>query len=381
MMKIKLLLIFLLAITINGFSQLNIDLYINLVSMKETQTTIPLRPVSGQGKEITIPATLFWYNKDGKLKLELKGGGAEEMFVYAFPAKQEYKKLMKNTKEIWFDKKMIKKFLKKKMVEGCVDNNMLAGATLDENDNLIKALELRDPESRMTWFFNKNGENCKIPMTLYVASRENVNPKSTRSRKIEYPTKFTLNIFFKEICDAPELNKVVDYLDAEMLKLLHQKNEVLAALDSVYDLPCAKIKELKQKTVGKEEKFTGTKDQQYNDCENLKQSINDYNETLEARNNAIYFYNSKLDERKQKCATTPTTTTGGGTENCRTLYQINEKLTELLLDVKNVKQSNIASFQQKYENIKGTVGTEYKSCKKEYNTFLDLCSRIEKRLK
>jgi len=85
MMKIRLLLIFLLAITINGFSQLNIDLYINLVSMKEVQTTIPLRPVSGTGKEVNVPATLFWYNKGGKLKLELKGGGTEEMFIYSFP--------------------------------------------------------------------------------------------------------------------------------------------------------------------------------------------------------------------------------------------------------------------------------------------------------
>jgi len=287
---------------------------------------------------------------------------------------------MKNTKEIWFDAKMIKKFMKKKMVEGCVDHNILVDAVVDENDNQTKALELRDPEARMTWFFNKKGDNCKIPMTLYVASRESQKPKSTRTRKIEYPSKFTLNIFFKEVCDAPELNKVVDYLDAEMLKLLHQKNEVLAALDSVYDLPCGKIRELKHKTVGKEERFTGTKDQQYNECENLKQSISDYNETLEARNNAISFYNSKLDERKQKCSSSGGGG-GGGTENCRTLYQINEKLTELLLDVKNVNQSNIASYRQKYENIKGAVGSEYKSCKKEYNTFLDLCSRIEKRLK
>jgi len=373
-MKIKLLLFFLIAITIKGFSQLNIDIYISLVPMKESQTTIPLRPISGTGKEINIPATLQWYNKDGILKLELKGGSAEEMFIYSFPNNQNYKKLMKERKEIWFDKKMIKKFMKTKMVEGCVNNNTLENVILDENDNILKALEFSDPQSKLTYFFRKNEDNCKIPMTLYVASRENIKPKSLRDRKIEYPAKFTLNIIFKEICENPDLNKVINYLDVEMLKLLKQKNEVLAALDSVYDLPCSKIKELKPKTIGKEEKFTGTKDQQYNECENLKESINDYNETLEARNNAINFYNSKLDERKQKCSGT-----SGATENCRTLYQINEKLTELLLDIKNSKQ-NSASLLQKYERIKNAVGTEYKSCKKEYSTFLDLCSRIEKRL-
>ena len=380
-MKIRLFIFLLLALCLKGFPQLNMDIYISLTPQKEFTTTIPLRPASGAGKEVNLPVYLTWYGNDGTVKIEFRGESSEELFIYSFPKKVSYKKIEKERKDVWFDKKMVKKYMKDKTVEKGINENNLSGIRFDEPNDMIKTLEFRDPESKITCFFRKEEESCRLPMTFYVASRENMSAKSPRNKKVEYPAKFTMNIMFKEVCESPDLNRIIEYLDGEMLKMLNQKNAVIAALDSVYDLPCSKVKDLKPKIVGKEEKFTGSKDQQYNECVNLRESINDYNETLEARNDAINFYNTKLEERRQKCGGTGGTVSSAPSEDCRALYQINEKLTELLLDIKNCKQSDLAAYKQKYEKMKSGIGAGYKSCKKEYNTFIDLCSRIDKRLK
>jgi hypothetical protein len=70
------------------------------------------------------------------------------------------------------------------------------------------------------------------------------------------------------------------------------------------------------------------------------------------------------------------------TVNCKTLYKANEQLAELLLDMKNSSQANLASLKKKYESIKKSVeNSEYKKCKEEYKAFESLCSKIDNRLK
>jgi len=70
------------------------------------------------------------------------------------------------------------------------------------------------------------------------------------------------------------------------------------------------------------------------------------------------------------------------TVNCKALFKANEQLAELLLDVKNSNQANLASLKQKYATIKKSVADpEYKKCKEEYKSFESLCSKIDNRLK
>jgi len=373
MTKIKLCTFILILASIKVFSQGNMDLYVNLVPYKEYTTTIPL-------KEAILPATLFWDSNIGQIRVTFMGDGSDELFIYAFPKKQSFSKLMKEKKDLWFDKG-IKKYMKGKNVEKSIDDLVLENIISDAGNNVVKTLEFRDPESQLNFSFMIERDNCKIPFTLYVASREFLNAKSPRNKKIEYPTKFTFNILLQEICDGAELLRVIEYLDNETEKLLAQKDVVAAGLDSLYNLSCAKIKELKSKNPGKEEKFTGTKDQTYNECPNLKESIKTYNDALDERNNAILVYNSVLVEKKQKCPGSESVTRTSSSDNCKGLYQINEKLTELLLDSKNCKQSDIPILKQKYDKIKNGVTSDHKNCSKEYNTFLDLCNRINKRLK
>jgi len=371
------LFIFILCIiaSLQCFSQGSTDVYVNVVPMRDCKTTIPLQPAFGVGPEADLLVTLNWNNTIGQLKLIFHGDSDDGVFIYAFPKKQPYSKAMKEKEDVWFDKTMIKKYMKDKKVAPSINESGLSNVTLDGVLDVTKTLELRDPESRIIYYFKMNAEDCKIPVTLYVASRNPKAAKSPRDKKVDYLVKFTLNILTLEVCESPELRMVINYLDKETEKLLSQKDAAAAALDMLYDLPTAKIKELQSKTVGTEEKFTGTKDQQYNECDNLKESIAKYNEALEDRNNTILIYNTILNDKKQKGG-------GGGhaAVDCRVLYQINEKLTELLLDIKNSKQST-ASLKQKYDRIKNVVTADYKTCKKEYGTFTDLCSRIENRLK
>jgi RNA recognition motif-containing protein len=147
-------------------------------------------------------------------------------------------------------------------------------------------------------------------------------------------------------------------------------------------LSCERIKELSEKPLGNEKELTGNFKEkqyvQYTDCESLKGAIQTYNNLLEARNNAIRSYNTKLDERKRKCPTTPLSPSS---VVCNNVYQANEKLTELLLDIRNNKQGSTAAFRREFEKIKNNVEDHaYKKCK-EYKVFEDLCRRIETRLK
>jgi len=373
MTKIKLLAFILITVCIKGFSQSSTDIYVNVVPQRDCKTTIPLQPAFGVGKESILPVTLNWDNSIGQLKLTFTGDDEDELFIYAFPAKLPFSKAMKEKKDLWFDMGIMKKYAKDKKALPCINETGLMNVVLDGGPDVIKSIEFRDPEARLVYYFKMNEDNCKIPITLYVATRETEKAKSLRDKKVEYPVKFTLNILTLEICEGPELRKVIEYLDAETETLLSQKDEAATTLDALYDLPAAKIRELQPLTIGKEEKFTGTKDQQYNECENLKDAIRKYNDALDDRNNTIIIYNTILNDKKPKGAAQPSV-------DCRVLYQVNEKLTELLLDIKNSKQST-SSLKQKFDRIKSVVTAEYKSCKKEYNTYLDLCSRIENRLK
>ncbi|MDR2971059.1 MAG: hypothetical protein LBU83_03935 [Bacteroidales bacterium] len=68
--------------------------------------------------------------------------------------------------------------------------------------------------------------------------------------------------------------------------------------------------------------------------------------------------------------------------NCKTLYKANEQLAELLLDIKNSSQANLPTLKKKYEAIKKSVANpEYKNCKEEYKAFVNLCNKIDNRLK
>jgi len=374
-MNIKMFLFFLFVVNISvrGFSQE--DITIQLVPKKEYEKLLTFRPSPGEGKEVRLPLAVSWDFDTKLIKVEFRSNrNNPEIFIYSFPKLMFHKNVMKIKKDVWFDKGM-KKYSKDKTVEKSIDNETLVNVKLEEENNTIKTLEFRDPESKMTFYFreiaSKKGSICKIPIKLYVASKET---KSKRDKKIEYPIKFTLCITLQDFCDNPDFNSIVESLLSEIENMRTQQETITSELGLLPNLSCAKIKELKDMPSGKEKEFNPNKNPQYNNCEYLKTVIKIYNETLGNRNNAIRNYNNKLSEIKRKCS-------GAENINCKILYQTNEKLAELLLDIKNSNQTNLSSFKQEYEKIKKNVADpDYKKCK-EYKAFEDLCNRIDARLK
>lgn len=366
--KVAVFFLFLLVASIGGFSQENIN--VGLLPQREFETTITLTPVFGMGKELTLPAVVVWDKDNKQIKVEIKSNRSnEERFVYSFPEKMFNKKVMKLKKTTWFDKGVESK---DKAVERCVDIPALSNVAYENKKDVIRTLELKDAESKLTYSFKvtalKNGDTCRIPMRLYVASKQNLKAKSDKTRKIEYMAKFTLYIALWEACTNPEIEKQISLIKAEAITMSEQKIATLAELSQ---LTCATIRGKEAKIIlsEKEKKLS----EQFATCEALKEATENYNAILVELNSASLSYNAKLEEVKRRCS-------GGSQTQCSVVGQANEKLTELLLDIKNSKKSK-ASLQQEFERIKKTVDEPaFQKCK-EYKVFNDLCNRIEARLK
>jgi len=356
-----------LAASVRGFSQENIN--IGLVPQKEFETVISLQPVFGAGKEVSLPAIIVWDSENKRINVEIRSNRSnEERFVYAFPEKMFYKKVMKSKKDTWFDKSMDSK---DKAVERSIDIPALKNVAYENKKDGIRTLELKDAEAKIMFSLrvtsSKNGDTCKIPMKLYVASKQKQKAKSERVRKIEYLAKFTLYIALWDVCENPEVEKQMSTLNADISTMSEQKTSILSEMQN---LSCNGIrtKEPKATSAEKEKKLA----EQFMVCEQLSEAINKYNEVLNELNDAITAYNSKLEEVKRRCS--------APVSPCPAVNQANEKLTELLLDIKNSKKSK-ASLQQEFEKIKKMVEDPAAQKCKEYKVFKDLCSRIDTRLK
>ena len=399
-MKIKILLLLLTLIAIKVFSQEEV---IYLYPQKEYESIITLSPAVGKGSEVNLNLTVFWDNNNELIKVELKGARGEEKFIYFFPEKMFIKKqVMKLRQDIWFTKDMLK--CDKGTVDAGINPKKLVNLELDEPIKSIRMLECSDKSSVFSFDFREaimDYEDLTIPLNLYIATKETL--KGERRRKVEYLSKFSIIVLLQSSCDDPDLVKVIQTLSAEIENMQTQTTTIQREIDNLVDLPCATILELPEKLLGKEKEITQIRDMRFAACDNLKKTINTYNEVLETRNKTIFNYNLALDDYIEFClepepepevvevvpepepipVKTPVQPQTPVEEvNCRNLYKANEQLAELLLDVKNSKQPNLSSFKQEFDKIKKSVSSPgYKNCKSDYKVYESLCSKIENRFK
>jgi len=364
--RVSVFFLILLVAGIRGFSQENIN--VGVLPLTEFETSVTLTPVFGSGGKMSLPVVIVWDKDKKEIKVEIKSNkSGEERFVYSFPEKTFYKKVMKSKKDVWFDKSMESG---DKAVERCIDMPALSKVSYDIKKDVIRTLELKDAESKITYSFkvtaSDNGDTCKIPMRLYVASSQ--KQKAGKTRKIEYLAKITIYIALWETCTNPEIERQISIINADAATMSEQKNSIFTELPQLTSATI-KTKEAKSVPTEKEKKLS----EQFAACDLLKAAIDNYNIALAELNSAIASYNTKFEEIKRRGQ-------GGSQTQCSVVGQANEKLTELLLDAKNSKKSK-ASLQQEFERIKKTVEEPaFQKCK-EYKVFNDLCKRIEARLK
>lgn len=393
-MKLKLLLFLLFIANLNGFSQEIIKLLPN----KDVETVITLRPVlnTGVGEALNVPVLLNWDKESKIIKVQFRGDRiVSGKFIYAFPRLMFYKDVAKEKRDVWFDKGMKNKYMTDRTVAKSINLESFAYVRLEGTNDKIMTLVSGDADSK--WIFNfresvlKENDICKIPMTLYVASRQPKKAKSEKIRKMEYQAKFTLNISLIDICYASVVANIITQLNTEIEKFQKQQENATNYIEKVTNLPCNRIIELNNLPRGEEREYENIKDKQYADCDNLKEAILIYNEALAARNNAINNYNTKLDKRKQECREEAIRLAAEEEEGrrkkeqveitCSVLDRANKTLMSLGYRIKSSKQKDLPAFRQEFERIKGQIDdTKLNTCN-AYEAYRTHCAEIEKLLK
>ena len=232
-MKIKLLLFFVLAMTVQGFSQ---EKVVEIQSQKEFFNSVTLTPQCGTGNEVVLPFSVFWEQKTGTVKVDFKSNKGTGKTLYCFPQKMTIKKeVMKLRKDVWFAKE-VKKCQVKKTVNACIDAAQLVNAETLPSDS-IQTLEFDNSNATMSFLFRRTGQDnadITIPFHFYIASKET---KSKRTQKIEYETTFTL-IIKRSGTSAPPKNTTPTTpkeenkpaVETVNCKTLHKANEQLTEL-------------------------------------------------------------------------------------------------------------------------------------------------------
>ena len=376
--KTKILLFLLFVVRIDGFSQDHIT--VALYPRTECEITISLQPSLGKGKEVNLPITLKWEKENKAVKIEFKGDrNSPERYIYAFPKLMFCKDVKKTRKEIWFDKA-----LKQKTVERSIDNNALVNLVLEGDNDAIKTLVFRDPESRMTFYFKESssqeGDYHIIPIKLYVASKEPIKPKSETDRKIEYLAKFTLHLALLEnICESPELKKMITELDEHVKEIQNDIDQIKSETTDLARLSNDQKKDLDYRQPDGKEKKINISDKQYivyRDCEKLKTSVTKYNAILDSYDKTVTAYNNKLGVSSSSASSSSSSSSSA---SCQSLKTANEKLMNLYYRIEQSKKTNLSSLQSEYNKIKQQ--TEINEKCKEYAAYKEWCKGIEKLLK
>jgi hypothetical protein len=373
---------------------------------RDFSTTIALITKEGNAAGINLPIVLNWDKNKEVIQLEFKPIQSEKT-VYFFTGMMFFNDVSKIKKEIWFSKEMEKKVLPKNTVRS-ISNNWLSNLILDDSDVArSKISNLQNPGTILKFKIRDTDEPCAIVMNLYIATDEK---KSGADKKIETISEVRLNISLLDLCLTLELTNAIDAYQVKIDNMGTQIKMLKAEMDNLEKFSCPTIKEYYGKPAIKEEKIHALKAQyqHYNDCENLKATISDYNATIDAWDLATRNFNSKLYELQAQCpdpeeeedededepepepvvvlppvVSQPVYTPPVHVQpvNCQTMRQANERLAELLLDIKNSKSNELTTFKQVFEKVKHNVSEPgFKSCK-EYKAYEDLCKRIETRLK
>ena len=373
----------LLPISFSGWSQVNkIDLY----SDAEYSANIRLRQNQGDGDEITLPILMNWDKKKNVIQVEFLSNNSDN-YIYLFPKVEFFRDIRKKEPKIWFSKK-----IKKDSPEATVYKyqSNLNNVAISDEITKVNYYALKDPNANMQFKFDvldPSVNNCFVLFRVFIASREfekrrflfiPLQPK--RDRKIQYMSEITFEITLHDVCASAELLKIINDLKDETEVMHNKAKEISAEFSGLSNLPCLKISDLSNKQqIGKEKTINFINDErykQYNDCDNLKEVIADYNAAIEIHDNAAGNFNAILKRRKQDCTEVLPLLK---TIDCRSIEAANNKLMALYFKIEQSELTDLSSFQSEYDQItKGVTNNEKCSSFEAYKIWR---SGIEKILK
>jgi len=419
-LKIKIFIFLIFLITIRGFSQKSIDITLN--SDEKYEKEILLKMVRGErdtrdikgsrikrdrDEEMKLPMILNWDKTNRLITLTFKKYDERgNEFIYLFPNEWYYKEVKKKDNKVWFGKKLNKNTTEKRIVKQGIDTKKLIHLKLEDENDVIKKLEVKDPDSELSFNFRESPARkegiCKISMNLYVGSKIPKNDQSSREIELEYLAELTLNITLKDICYDYD----VTGFSSEIQTLQNEKDDIVKEMNVLNLYNCTILledKEITKKSYGEEPEKNGVDKQyeKYANCDNLKKLMESYNQALIAKNNAITEYNKKLDELKQDCLkekqkqkqiSKPKEEEKEEEKeiNCNKLSGVNDMLAKLRFNISKQiygqpltdaqRDSHYRTYQRIIKDYKDK-DSGYQNCSKYYEAFEEWCKAIEDLLK
>ena len=365
-MKTRFFILFFFILSIKGFAQeVNITLY------PDTEFTT---------KANGFPVILNWESKENQIKIQLKGNGNKDKFIYFFKEIRLFKEIKEQDKDVWFskevqkksDRNLVKKFWDNKTLVNCVYKR---GPEIERRSAEIEYASLGANtigEFRFAIKDPKEGQ-CKITIRAYIASTEK---KSGRNRKIESMETFVFNITLHEtICEMKELKTMINAVN-EKTKELKKLEPEIDKYRKVSD--CKKVAELKS---SKADEYKVERAQsKYADCEAWKQAMEE--------NEKIYLV------IQNKPCTLPKEPVQSPPPPCdlilKKLKDANKELSKLFLQIRSGK-ADLDAIRKEYESEKEKVNSVYvpayntrcngKEYKDVYDAYANWCKSIDGELK
>ena len=337
--------------------------------------------------DVDIPMSLNWDKEDNSILIQFKGVNVSEKFLYFFPKTEVLDKAKKKDKQIWFGNDI----RKEGKVNKCVDN--LVNAAWKNASDEIKESTLGGPApiKKCEFLFKVQdlANGCSITLRAYLATTEKEKGASKRGRKIDYTSNIVMDISLLEVCQSLTLKNIIDTLAKKELDVRENITNIGAEADSLAKMACkdaCKDKKIRP-LVAEANKLNTITDERYahyNDCDNLKAAIADYNTALMSCDTAIREYNKKLQDKQKKCKCVEAVP-GVPAGDCELLKTANRELMNLFYEIEQAGKSN-PNFRTEFDRIKKTVvGCEKcknnKDYKEIYKAYENWCSGIEKLLK
>ncbi len=358
-------------LSIKGFAQeLNVTLY---PDNKDVVTKI------GE-----FPVVLNWDNKANLIKIQLKGNGRKDKFIYFFREIRLFKEIQEQDDEIWFSKK-IQKEADRNLVKKFLDNKLQVNSVYKKGPEVMKRgaeIEYASLGANTIGEFlfavkNPEKDFSKITITAYIAS-EKENPKlfSSRERVMEYIENFTFNVtLVSSFCGMPEMKAAVDSIREKTKELDNIEIEIVKFLTN-----CNRVSRLKDEA--KQYKVELPVSSKYAGCEEWEQAIKKNNKIYEA---------IQLEQCKEEVVVAvkkPEPPVPCDLIS-KKLDAANNQLRLLLLQIRT-KKGDTATILEEYESIKASVNSVYvpafntkcatKKDKDVYKAYKGWCANIDEEL-
>ncbi len=363
-MRARFFILFFFILSIKGFAQeINITLYPD-----EELTT----------KVNEFPVILNWDRKDNQIRIQLKGNGDKNKFIYFFREIRLFKEIREQDKNIYFseeiekisDRNLVQKFSDNKLNKNCIYKK---GPEVEKRGSEIEYASLGSNtigEFRFAVIDLTEG-HCKITIRAYIAlSKKKPGLFTRRNRKVVSMETFVFNVsLFGSLCETPESKTMVDAINEKTKEL----KKLEAEIDRFLEKDCSKVPELKNNAGQYREQQVKSK---YAGCETVKQALEE--------NEKIY-----QTVQSKRCNGTPPPSP----INCELIFKkldnANAKLGMLFLQIRSQK-GNLTAIRGEYESVKKEVNSVYtpaynercreKEYKDAYNAYKNWCKSIDNEL-